>query len=60
MNNNVGELPEPEKEIVWRRIQNKFKGRSQYRPESHPGHFQKSKRNSNRSKVSTTDQAKKS
>ena len=25
MNNKIGELPEPEKEAVWRRIQNRFK-----------------------------------
>ena len=55
MNNKIGELPEYEKEVVWRRIQNKPKGRSQYRPKSHPGHFQKSKRNSDGSEVSTTD-----
>ena len=55
--NKIGELPEPETEVVWRRIQNKLKGRSQYRPKGYPGHFQKSKRNSDRSKVSvTTDQ----
>ena len=30
MNNKIGELPESEREVVWRRIQNKFKVSSQY------------------------------
>ena len=60
MNNKIGELPKSEKDVVWRRIQNKLKGSSKYRPKGYPGHFQKSKRNSDRSEVSvTTDQAKK-
>ena len=61
MNSKIGELPESEKEAVWRRIQYRLKGRSQHRPKSHPaGNFQRSRRNSNRSEVSvTTDQTKK-
>ncbi|CAN0433905.1 unnamed protein product [Ascophyllum nodosum] len=36
MNSKIGELPEPEKEAVWRRIQNRLKRKSQHRPKSHP------------------------
>ena len=58
LNNKVGGLPESEKEVFWRRIQNKLKGISQNRPKGYPGHFQRRKRNSDRSEVSvTTDQA---
>ena len=57
INNKIGELPESEREVVWRMIQDKLLGRSQYNAKGVPGHFQKSKRNSERSEVSvTTDQ----
>ena len=60
MNSKIEELPGPEKEAVWRRIQNKVKERSQHRPKSSSGHFQKNRRNSDRSEISvTTDQTKK-
>ena len=53
MNSKIGELPEPEKEAVWRRIQNILKRKSQHRPKSHPaGNSQRSRRNSDRSEVS--------
>ena len=61
MNSKIGELPETEKEVVWRRIQNRLKNKSQHRPKIHPvGNFQRSRRNSDRSEVTaTTDQTKK-
>ena len=61
MNSKIAELAEPEKEAVWRRIQNRLKRESQHRPKSHPaGNSQRSRRNSYRSKVSvTTNQTKK-
>ena len=60
MNIKIGELPKPEKEAVWRRIQNRLKGRSQHRPKSHSGHSQRSRRNSDRLETSVTiDQTKK-
>ena len=48
LNRKIGELPEPEKDAVWRRIQNRLK-RSQYRQKS-SGNSQK-KRNTDRSEV---------
>ena len=55
MNSKIGELSEPEKEAVWRRIQNRLKRKSQHRPKSHPaGNSQRSRRNSDRSEVSVT------
>ena len=61
VNSKIGELPEPEKETVWRRIQNRLKRKSQHRPKSNPaGISQRSRRNSDRSEVTvTTDQTKK-
>ena len=61
MNSKIGELPEPEKEVVWRRIQNRLKRKSQHRPKSHSaGNSQRSRRNTDRSEVTlTTDQTKK-
>ena len=57
LNRKIGELPEPEKDAVWRRIQNRLKRRSQYRQKS-SGNSQK-KRNTDRSEVAvTTDQTK--
>ena len=58
LNRKIGELPEPEKDAVWRRIQNRLKRRSQYRQKS-SGNSQK-KRNTDRSEVAVTmDQTKK-
>ena len=61
MNSKIGELPEPEKEAVWRRTQNRLKRKAQHRPKSHPaGNCQSSRLNSDRSEVSVaTDQTKK-
>ena len=61
MNSKIGELPEPEKEVVWRRIQNRLKRKSQHRPKScSAGNSQRSKRNTDRSEVAvTTDQTEK-
>ena len=61
MNSKIGELPEPEKEAVWRRTQNRLKRKSQHRPKRHlAGNPQRNRRNSDRSEVSvTTDQTKK-
>ena len=41
INNKIDELSEAEKETVGRRIQNKLKGRSQYRPKSHRDTFKR-------------------
>ena len=61
VNSKIGELPEPEKEAVWRRIQNRFKRKSQHRPKSHSaGNSHRSRRNRDRSEATvTTDQTKK-
>ena len=61
MNRKIGELPEPEKKAVWRRIRNRLKRKSQHRPKSHSaGNSQRSRRNTDRSEVTvTTDQTKK-
>ena len=61
LNSKIGELPEPEKEAVWRRIQNRLKRKPQHRPKSHSTrNSQRSRRNTDRSEVTvTTDQTKK-
>ena len=60
LNRKIGELPEPEKEAVWRRIQNRLKRRSQYRQKSYSTGNSQKKRNTVRSEVAvTTDQTKK-
>ena len=60
LNSKIGELPEPEKEAVWRRIQNRLKRKPQHRQKSHStGNFLR-RRNTDRSEVAvTTDQTKK-
>ena len=56
----IGELPEPEKEAVWRRTQNRLNKRSQHRQKSHPTGNSQRRRNTDRSEVAvTTDQTKK-
>ena len=58
LNRKIGELPEPEKDAVWRKIKSRLKRRSQYRQKSF-GNSQK-KRNTDRSEVAVTmDQTKK-
>ena len=60
LNSKIGELPEPEKEAVWRRIQNRLKRKSQHRPKSHSTGNSQRRRNTDRSEVAvTTDQTKK-
>ena len=61
MNSKIGELPELEKEAVWRRIQNRLRRKSQHRPKSNSaGNSQRSRRNTDRSDVTVrTDQTKK-
>ena len=61
LNSKIEELPEPEKEAVWRRIQNRLKRKSQHnRPKSHSTGNPQRRRNTNRPEVSvTTDQTKK-
>ena len=60
LNRKIGELPGPEKEAVWRKIQNQLKRRSQYRQKSHSSGNSQKKRNTDRSEVAvTTDQTKK-
>ena len=60
LNSKIGELPEPEKEAVWRRIQNRLKRKSQHRPKSHSTGNSQRRRNTDRSEVTaTTDQTKK-
>ena len=61
LNRKIGELSEPEEEAVWRRIQNRLKGKSHHRLKSNStGNSQRSRRNTDRSEVTvTTDQTKK-
>ena len=60
MNSKTRELLEPEKEALWRRIQNRLKRKSQHKPKSQPAGNSQSRRNSDRSEVTvTTDQTKK-
>ena len=60
LNSKTRELPEPEKEAVWRRIQNRSKRRSQHRQKSHSTGNSQRRRNTDRSEVAvTTDQTKK-
>ena len=60
LNRKIGELPEHEKEAVWRRIQNRLKRRSQYRQKNHSSGNSQKKRNTDRSEVAvTTEQTKK-
>ena len=60
LNSKIGELPEPEKEAVWRRIQNRLKRRFQHRQKSHSTGNSQRRRNTDRSEVAvTTDQTKK-
>ena len=60
LNRKIGELPEPKKEAVWRRIQNRLKRRSQHRQKKHSSGNSQKKRNTDRSEVAvTTDQTKK-
>ena len=55
MNGKIGELSGPEKEVVWRKIQNRLKRKSQQRSKSHPSeNSQRSRRNSDRSEVTVT------
>ena len=56
----IGELPEPEKEAVWQRIQNRLIKRSQHRQKSHSSGNSQRRRNTDRSEVVlTTDQTEK-
>ena len=60
LNSKIGELPEPEKEVVWRRIQNRLKRRSQHRQKNHSTGNSQRRRNTGRSEVAvTTDRTKK-
>ena len=62
LNSKIGELPDPEKETVWRRIQGRLKRKFQYKPKSNSaGNTQRSRRDSDRSEVPvSTDRNKKS
>ena len=60
LNSKIGELAEPEKEAVWRRIQNRLKRRPQHRQKSHPTGNSQRRRNTDRPEVAvTTEQTKK-
>ena len=60
LNSKIGELPEPEKEAVSRRIQTRLKRKSQHRQKSHSTGNSQRRRNTDRSEVTvTTDQTKK-
>ena len=62
LNSKIGELPDPEKETVWRRIQGRLKRKFQHKPKSNSaGNAQRSRRDSDRSEVPvSTDRNKKS
>ena len=60
LNGKIGELPEQEKEAVWRRIQNRLKRKSQHRPKSRSTENSQWRRNTDSSEVTvTTDQTEK-
>ena len=60
LSSKIGELPEPEQEAVWGRIQNRLKRKSQHRPKRHSTGNSQRRRNTDRSEVAVkTDQTKK-
>ena len=54
LNSKIVELPEPEKEAVWRKLQNQLKRRSQHRQKSHSTGNSQRRRNTDRSEVAVT------